>query len=349
MRGESTGGVGGDGSVPVEFGGFVGVAEQGEHRDGDQHPGHDLRVPCRSGRRRGRCGGRPGAGRRRCPGPVARGCGGRVRVNRSRHPVTRGVRGVGVGEPVEAVLDGVGAFGVEVEAEPGHSVGGGFEHDPAFQDRGAVSGVQRFGVQAFPQGAEPAAEGGVGLLRCPFQRGGFERGRGVGREPGEGLEDRAELRQADRPGGERLQGGGVSAGRRRVGDQGAGGAARAAPGRWRVRRGTTGCRTPAPPGTDPSCTPSTACAYPCARSISRNCSACAARIRRSSATIASRSACSAARRAGRLGGGHAPIPAPPTDIHRSETSPDQGKQLWKWRKCCEDARHPVEDKRGIGA
>ena len=44
VRGEVSGGVGGDGSVPVEFGGFVGVSEQGEHRDGDQHPGHDPGV-----------------------------------------------------------------------------------------------------------------------------------------------------------------------------------------------------------------------------------------------------------------------------------------------------------------
>ena len=57
-----------------------------------------------------------------------------------------------------------------------------------------MSGVQWFGVQAFPQGAEPTAQGGVGLLRCPVQRGRFERGRGIGGEPGEGLEDRPELR-----------------------------------------------------------------------------------------------------------------------------------------------------------
>ena len=44
VRGEVSGGVGGDRTVPVELGGFVRVSEQGEHRHGDQHPGHDRRV-----------------------------------------------------------------------------------------------------------------------------------------------------------------------------------------------------------------------------------------------------------------------------------------------------------------
>jgi hypothetical protein len=121
----------------------------------------------------------------------------------------------------------------------------------------------------------------------------FERGGGIGVEPGDRLEDGAQLGQADRTRTQRLERGGMPAGRRRVGDQRAGGALghhqrgrelgeERSGGELTLRRRGTGvhrldrmARSRAH------------------RSTSRNCSACAARMARSSATIRSRPACNA--------------------------------------------------------
>ena len=227
----------------------------------------------------------------------------------------------------------------EVEAEPGHPVGRGFEHHPAVQGRGAVSGVQRFGVQPFPQGAESAAQGGVGLAWCPVQRGRFERGRGIRGQPGDGSKMERTWGRLIAPAASAAR----VAGCRRAVPASATRAPAVRSGSIRVV--ASSARNDRVPnsrctGVDPSCTPSTACAYPCARSISRNCSACAARIRRSSTRIASRSACNAA----------AALVAPGVVMHPSHhhppTSGARRKPPGSGKIPVQNSSltHPVEDK-----
>ncbi len=117
-----------------------------------------------------------------------------------------------------------GVLGLQEEAEPGHAVGGWLEHHPAIEGGGAVPQLERLGVQPFAQRSEPSAQRGVGLLRCPLECRGLECGGGIGVEPGDRLEDGAQLGQADRTRAQRLERGGMAAGGRRVGDQRAGGA-----------------------------------------------------------------------------------------------------------------------------
>ena len=117
-----------------------------------------------------------------------------------------------------------GVLGLQEEAEPGHAVWGRLEHHPPIEGGGAVPQLEWLGVQPFAQRSQPSAQCGVGLLRCPLECRCLERGGGIGVEPGDRLEDGAQLGEADRTRAQRVECGGMAAGRRRVGDQRAGGA-----------------------------------------------------------------------------------------------------------------------------
>ena len=201
VGGEPASGLGVDGAVAIEFGGFVAVSEQGEYRHGHVHPRRDHPE------------------RRRVP--VTEGAAEQQVGRHVELQLRAGVRSVraGVGEGIDSGHDCGASLGLEVKAEPGHPVLGGFEADPPLVAGPVVACGERFGMESVAELSDSATERGRGLPRSALECGGLEPGGIVRGKPDDGIEQGPGMSEADRPGRERGEGVWVASGDTGVGDQ----------------------------------------------------------------------------------------------------------------------------------